>query len=324
MSTTPDLKKSEREKYGIRRILKRLKAVLRRGSSAQEAIASPGTSVPAENPSRTMTTSSIPPPASYGPATVAAEPIAISSQGGIRLLPDERPADQQDRVRTLFAKYHVEHDQSEWLIRPSRQSVRVEKPIRMRVRYICHDCRTNLSSSGECTNCHHQRCEKCTRVPPKKIGKEKAGVREEVPKGGSDKPIVLPAAGKRSVGKAAATAGVPSAEESEDEAEPLRPPLNIVARRPKWRNEVPLVVPSRTGGQDLVRKPPLQRIHRTCCRCNCSFERSSKQCSQCEHLRCTQCPRTPPKLDKWPNGYPGDVTPPEPSILPQQGTPQQG
>ncbi|QSS53641.1 hypothetical protein I7I53_00956 [Histoplasma capsulatum var. duboisii H88] len=71
-----------------------------------------------------------------------------------------------------------------------------------------------------------------------------------------------------------------------------------------------LTIPSRTGGQDLVRKPIRQRVRRTCHRCQALFVGDATVCGECEHIRCKKCPRDPPKLKKYPDGYPGDVDPP--------------
>ncbi|PGH05534.1 hypothetical protein GX51_02872 [Blastomyces parvus] len=71
-----------------------------------------------------------------------------------------------------------------------------------------------------------------------------------------------------------------------------------------------LTIPSRTGGQDLVRKPIRQRVRRTCHRCQTLFIGDATVCTECEHTRCKKCPRDPPKLNKYPDGYPGDAEPP--------------
>ncbi|KAL4802361.1 hypothetical protein BDV18DRAFT_147377 [Aspergillus unguis] len=71
-----------------------------------------------------------------------------------------------------------------------------------------------------------------------------------------------------------------------------------------------LTIPSRTGGQDLVRRQARQRIRRTCHRCNTTFAPHATECASCRHIRCKNCPRDPPKLDKYPDGYPGDAEPP--------------
>ncbi|KAF8855308.1 hypothetical protein BDZ45DRAFT_746571 [Acephala macrosclerotiorum] len=43
-----------------------------------------------------------------------------------------------------------------------------------------------------------------------------------------------------------------------------------------------------------IEKPIRMRIHRTCHRCNTTFG-NNKVCAQCQHTRCKNCPRYPPK-----------------------------
>jgi len=76
-----------------------------------------------------------------------------------------------------------------------------------------------------------------------------------------------------------------------------------------------LSIPSRTGGQDRVRRPIKMRVRRSCHRCSALFDGDATVCEKCSHIRCKKCPRSPPKLDKWPDGYPGDA---EPVVEPQQ------
>lgn len=260
--------------------------------------------------------SPIPTPAPGRPPTVAAEPIG--NQRAVILPPDARATDQRDIVKAMFTKYNVDYDECPWLIRPPRQGARVEKRIRMRVRFVCHHCQTNFSTSGECINCHHRRCEQCTRVPPKKEAKGKEDGSQGVTEERLDVPIVSLAAERMLVGDAAADTGVLSTDNVEDEDDLTRLPSNIVPKRPTRRREAPLGMPSRIGGRHLVRKPLLQRVHRTCCKCHRSFVRDSKHCPQCSHVRCTQCPRMPPKLRKWPQGYPGDIIPANAGNMPRE------
>jgi hypothetical protein len=228
---------------------------------------------------------------------------------------DARAKDQYNRMKAMFAKYNLDFDESTWPSKPSvDQIARVEKPIRMRVRIICHYCQNNYSASKVCTKCYHQRCEQCTRLPPKKTKKGKEREPETIiqeRRGGSGPSPVL-------VRGAAIDAGAQSGDEAGDEADMSRSGLKMVPKRPKRRKEVPLAIPSRTGGQDLVQKEPLERVHRTCCRCQYSFVRDSRACPQCRHVRCIRCPRVPAKLNKWPDGYPGDVIPAEPERNPRQ------
>lgn len=72
-----------------------------------------------------------------------------------------------------------------------------------------------------------------------------------------------------------------------------------------------MTMPSRTGGQDLVRKQVVQRVRRWCHSCETMYAPGSKVCASCSHVRCKRCPRDPHKPDKYPDGYPGDAEPPK-------------
>ncbi|KAG9247699.1 hypothetical protein BJ878DRAFT_146090 [Calycina marina] len=78
-----------------------------------------------------------------------------------------------------------------------------------------------------------------------------------------------------------------------------------------------LTIPSQTGGQDLVRKKPTQRVRRICHQCETIFQSASKACVECAHRRCVDCPRGPAKKRKYPDGYPGDAPSSNP-ILPMK------
>lgn len=70
-----------------------------------------------------------------------------------------------------------------------------------------------------------------------------------------------------------------------------------------------LTITTKSGGE-LAYQPPKQRVRRTCHKCEAFFvPPTATTCEQCRHVRCVKCPRDPPKLSKWPNGYPGDVDP---------------
>jgi hypothetical protein len=58
-------------------------------------------------------------------------------------------------------------------------------------------------------------------------------------------------------------------------------------------SKVVLTIPSRTGGQDRVRRPIKMRIRRTCHRCSTLFVADATECTQCSHIRCKKCPRDP-------------------------------
>ncbi|KAE8132665.1 hypothetical protein BDV38DRAFT_287583 [Aspergillus pseudotamarii] len=179
---------------------------------------------------------------------------------------------QEEKARALFAKYGLTLEPGEWRSPTDTEVQRVVKPIRMRVRRTCHRCQTTFGIDKLCTNCQHVRCKKCPRYPPHKSSHDHQNE--------SALQTILSQKGKE-------PAGAP--------------------RKPK---EPPLTLPSRTGGQDVIRKEVKQRIRRTCHRCCTTFAPDVTECENCQHTRCKKCPREPAKLDKYPDGYPGDVEPP--------------
>jgi hypothetical protein len=164
---------------------------------------------------------------------------------------------QQEKARALFAKYGLTLEPDEWVSKPRHDwnPERVEKPIRMRVRRNCHRCQTTFGADKICSNCQHQRCKKCPRYPVAKTPGEKEA---------------------KAKAKAAAAA------------------KEALGRKGTRSSTIPpLTIPSRTGGQDLVRKQVMQRVRRHCHLCQSLFVGESKECGVCHHIRCKKCPRDP-------------------------------
>ncbi|KAL1389568.1 hypothetical protein HDK64DRAFT_336632 [Phyllosticta capitalensis] len=210
------------------------------------------------------------------PETKPAESKPVSSTVGQTSYP--RNAAQQERARALFAKYGLTLEAHEWITTGiSHENVqRVEKPIRMRVHRTCHRCQTTFGPDRVCQKCEHTRCKKCPRYPAKKDDKSK---------------------GKARAGEPAAAPVVPAPQQSTPR----------IGSRPTKKGEY-LTMKSRTGGPDLERRPPKQRVRRTCHKCDALFTPpTATSCSSCSHVRCAKCPRDPAKKKKWPDGYPGDA-----------------
>ncbi|OOQ83194.1 hypothetical protein PEBR_36273 [Penicillium brasilianum] len=201
---------------------------------------------------------------------VPAEPTLVTDYSAL----------QQEKARAIFAKYGLTLEPGEWKSPTDIQFARVTKPIRMRVHRTCHRCETTFGPEKVCVNCQHPRCKKCPRFPP------------TCETGDNEQPRV------------------PRPRVAEIRARqpgtlPITPHLKLTGNP-----AAPLVMPSRTGGQDLVRKQVVQRVRRRCHSCETVFAPGSKVCSSCSHVRCKKCPRDPHKPDKYPDGYPGDVEPP--------------
>jgi hypothetical protein len=138
--------------------------------------------------------------------------------------------------------------------KPDREAFRIEKPVRMRIHRICHKCNTTFGSSKICVKCEHPRCSRCPRIPVKKAEGKGKSKEAAVPKGD-------------------------------------------IIEADTWfglKEDVVLTKPNpKPNGQPLVRKSPRQRVRRTCCKCDTLFATGAKNCSNCEHGRCIDCPRDP-------------------------------
>jgi len=76
------------------------------------------------------------------------------------------------KTQAIFAKHNLPFDEQLWGIQPRVQRERVTKAIRMRVRYTCHECQTGFGHDRVCNSCHHRRCVKCNRYPPRRDRKK--------------------------------------------------------------------------------------------------------------------------------------------------------
>ncbi|KAF4513065.1 hypothetical protein G6O67_000387 [Ophiocordyceps sinensis] len=265
--------KDDREKRGIGfgKVFSRVKIALRRGDSSSAKAKPPAATAPLQPPpSKAQPDTKSKPPA---PVSKAAEARARyeGMEGVTKVAKTEL---FEERAKKLAERYGLEINAEDWIrTTPNDTVLRIDKPIRIRVRRTCHRCNTALFQAKECPTCQHPRCTKCPRYPPKRTEAEKVASRE--------KRAALIQANKEN------------------------PP--IITDYSYNDRGIVLKRPSKTGGQDLYQKKPRQRVRRTCHECQTLFTASSKKCQDCTHIRCTDCPRDPPKKDKYPFGYPGDA-----------------
>lgn len=163
---------------------------------------------------------------------------------------------QEEKARALFAKYGLTLEAGEWTPPFRGDAERVEKKVRMRVHRTCHRCSTSFGAEKICGSCQHTRCKKCPRYPVKKSKEQKA-------KG-------------KGVGTGASAIAI-------DDGAKAKSSSGIK----------PLTMPHRVTGKELTRRVPLQRVRRTCHKCEALFIGKATQCVTCKHLRCPKCPREP-------------------------------
>ncbi|CUS14275.1 unnamed protein product [Tuber aestivum] len=254
-----------------------------RSGKSRRSIVSDTTGEPTTPVTPLLPTAVIPPiePASSSVVQPKPEPKTQEKVEQERVRTRTRPAVRQprttatppamtaaERAHALFKKHGLEISTSDWPLSTVPPGDRVQRDIRMRVHRTCHKCSTSFGPDKICNSCNHKRCKKCPRQPakkPKDKGKGKEKVGEK--------------SGERSFQKAG-------------------------RKKKKPAYGVPLTLPSRTGGQDLVRRPPRQRVHRKCHRCQTDFA-GEKICRKCSHTRCKNCPREPFKKNKPPGYYDG-------------------
>jgi hypothetical protein len=249
------------EKKRLSKVVSRMRTILRRGDSSKRLSSSSMTAP--------VVASSAAPPAEYvprfhthhctsytqGPLLTVDVLSTVKTEPATETAPapTKRTTKELERARHLAQKYNIDLDTSDWKI--IEVAERVEKPIRMRIHRTCHVCKTSYGANKICASCGHERCKQCPRYPKKKTP------------GGKGKEITYPGGQKD-----------PGAEAIEGL---------------KRKHKYVLTLPSKTGGQDLVMKKPMQRVRRNCHHCDSVFMSGSKVCAKCEHVRCVDCPRDP-------------------------------
>jgi hypothetical protein len=185
---------------------------------------------------------------------------------------------QRERTRALFAKYGLSVEAHEFIgtapVTQAPQGVlRVEKPIRMRIRYTCHMCQTTFGTARDCRKCQHRRCLNCPRQPPKRP--------RNIDEDKENNAVIAP--------------------DRSDDDDTER--WNRRKEKVKSREGSPTGGPktkSSTGAGGQI--PVLQKTKSTCHKCETDFPVGTTQfCTECGHLRCSKCPREVISL-VWPSG----------------------
>ena len=95
-------------------------------------------------------------------------PIPAASKPKTAMTAKESYTIQEEKARTLFAKYGMTLEPGEWTVPATAGVPRVEKQVRMRIHRNCHRCQTTFGPDRVCSHCQHTRCKKCPRFPGSK------------------------------------------------------------------------------------------------------------------------------------------------------------
>lgn len=260
-------------------------------ASINEVIASSPTSEYASQPCRLMAVAnkSRSKPAEAKSSIEPLKPVAEKkeSRKPRAVPPKPEPVSSAERAKALFKRHGLDINPADWNFSTDPPPTeRVHKEIRMRVHRNCHKCDTPFGGEKICGKCSHKRCKACPRFP-----------------------YVVPV--EEPVGMSL-TLSRPK--KSKDKKE--RPKYSSGEDKYKGR----LTLPSKTGGQDLIRRPIRMRVRRTCHRCDTLFVHGVKVCAKCKHNRCRSCPRDPKK--NKPPGYYDHQDPIDDDIFHTPGRPR--
>lgn len=206
------------------------------------------------------------------------EPLtpAFSSRMGI----------SEDKAKALFERYGIKY--------PSRYPVpsgetspskirRVERPVRIRIHWTCHECHRQFGHDRACVSCGHRRCSDCTRAPPKKVKaildeakqSQMAAERSEVDRGqilAAIAPNTVAAAGQPRI------ASDDPLELDADETEDVDISQYTMEQRPR-------------SGIKLVMRTKAPKMRQVCHECQTPFRSQNRtECEGCGHQRCDACP----------------------------------
>ena len=210
-------------------------------------------------------------------------------------------SDRSERARALFTKYGIDPQESDWTMPTNKPVQRVERSIRMRIRFWCHLCSTLYGNSRVCSQCMHQRCNRCVRHPPRRTTPR---VRL------ADAARASNALSAENLHAFSMAEPAPAADPpvSQHISTPITPQGHANGGRATFHTmEAPTISQQESlqeGGTcseyldpnfNRIAKRHRMRVHHTCHECLRTFSPGESTCSACGHERCKDCPRDPPR-----------------------------
>ena len=169
----------------------------------------------------------------------------------------------------------------------------------MRIRYWCHHCNTQYTNSRICSQCSHQRCNRCERQPPRRTTPRlRLADATRTNYVLSTENLYVSSIGEHvsnttlSVSQSSSIAFVPQ-------------PYAHAGREFDHRTEaVQSLQQEAVASLDRLGPHPGRihkrfrvRVHYTCHECQNPFQPKESNCSACGHELCKDCPRNPPRRE---------------------------
>lgn len=191
-----------------------------------------------------------------------------------------------EKAKALFERYGIKYQPRQPappsdVTSPSKIR-RVERPVRIRIHWTCHECKRQFGHDRACLHCGHLRCSACTRAPPKKVKAildeaKQTQMAEE--RSAVNKDQILAEISPNTVASPSATPGKVADQALEldvDDGEETDMTRYMLEQRP------------RSGIKLVMRSKAPNRI--VCHECQAPFvSRSQEKCGSCGHQRCKLC-----------------------------------
>jgi hypothetical protein len=166
--------------------------------------------------------------------------------------------------------------------RPPTKIRRVEKAIRIRIHWTCHQCDAQFGREQACGQCGHRKCKECPRQPSKQVralmGSARQRMEQEQGLSSSDEDAVTPASNFSSPAALFSSQPLESDLSMSDETDDNPFEFSFYGRP---RNAV------RTSYRSSRTQPTTLRM---CHECEAPLSPDSGNCLNCNHVRCEKCP----------------------------------
>jgi hypothetical protein len=170
---------------------------------------------------------------------------------------------------------------------------RVEKPIRIRLHWTCHQCDTKFGCEQTCVSCGHRKCRECPRQPPKQVRIILDNTRQKMEREERDRHY-LSSSDEEVTPRPVSIASSPATMLTtalQFASEPLESDSSMDEGKENIPFEFSFYTRPRTTTCSPFRQSRSRFIPRQMCHeCESPLEPDSTDCLNCNHVQCDQCP----------------------------------